>query len=77
MFNGGRAGSNTGVVSIREHPVALILLVLLIVLMFGAAGFALHVLWWIALILLALWLLGFLFRAAESGGRSRRRWYRW
>lgn len=55
---------------------ALILLVLLIVLIFGAAGFALHVLWWIALILLALWLLGFLFRAAESGGRSRR-WYRW
>ena len=56
---------------------ALILLVLLIVLIFGAAGFALHVLWWIALILLALWLLGFLFRAAESGGRSRGRWYRW
>ena len=56
---------------------ALILLVLLIVLILAGAGFALHVLWWIALILLALWLLGFLFRAAESGGRRRRRWYRW
>lgn len=54
-----------------------ILLVLLLVLILAGAGFALHVLWWIALILLALWLLGFLFRAAESGGRRRGRWYRW
>jgi membrane protein YdbS with pleckstrin-like domain len=61
---------------LREHPVAVILAVLLIAIIFGAVGFVIHVLWWIALILLAIWLVGFLFRAAETGGR-RRRWYRW
>ena len=54
----------------------LILAVLLIALILGGLGFAIHVLWWIALIVLAIWLLGFLFRAAETGG-TRRRWYRW
>lgn len=55
----------------------LIIAVLLLALILFGVGFAVHVLWWIALILLALWLLGFLFRAAESAGRPRRRWYRW
>ncbi len=55
---------------------AVILAVLLIALILGGLGFAVHVLWWIALVVLALWLLGFLFRVAETGG-SRRRWYRW
>jgi hypothetical protein len=54
----------------------LILAVLLIALILGGLGFAVHVLWWIALMVLALWVLGFLFRTAETGGR-RRRWYRW
>lgn len=54
---------------------AIILVVLLIALILGGLGFAVHVLWWIALAVLILWLLGFLFRAAEGGGR--RRWYRW
>jgi hypothetical protein len=56
--------------------VAIILVVLLIALILGGLGFAIHILWWIALVVLALWLLGFLFRAAGSGGR-RGRWYRW
>ena len=56
---------------------AVILAVLLIALILGGLGFAVHVLWWIALVVLALWLLGFLFRAAETGGSRRRRWYRW
>jgi hypothetical protein len=56
--------------------VAIILVVLLIALILGGLGFAIHILWWIALVVLALWLLGFLFRAADSGGR-RGRWYRW
>ena len=57
---------------------AIILVVLLIALILGGLGFAIHVLWWIALAVLILWLLGFLFRAAETGGRGRRsRWYRW
>ena len=55
----------------------LILAVLLIALILGGLGFAVHVLWWIALIVLAIWLLGFLFRTAEGSGRRRGRWYRW
>ncbi len=56
---------------------AVILVVLLIALILGGLGFAVHVLWWIALVVLALWLLGFLFRAAETTGGRRSRWYRW
>jgi hypothetical protein len=56
--------------------VAIVLVVLLIALILGGLGFAIHVLWWIALAVLVLWLLGFLFRGAETPGR-RSRWYRW
>ncbi|MFF1405519.1 hydrophobic protein [Streptomyces sp. NPDC058294] len=51
-----------------------ILLVLLLVLLLFGAGFALKILWWVALAVLIIWLLGFLFRGA-GGGRGR--WYRW
>ena len=51
---------------------ALILLVLILAILFGGLGFALHALWWIAAIILILWLIGFVARA--GGGR---RWYRW
>jgi hypothetical protein len=54
-----------------------ILLVLLLAIILAGFGFAVHLLWWIALIVLAIWLVGFLFRAAETTGSSRRRWYRW
>ncbi len=55
---------------------AIVLIALLIIIVLGLAGFALEVLWWIALGLLVLWLVGWLFGAAEAGGR--RRWYgRW
>ena len=53
----------------------IILLVLLLALILGVFGFAIHVLWWIALVVLAIWLIGFVVRVGESG--SRRRWYRW
>ncbi|KQW17304.1 MULTISPECIES: hypothetical protein [Streptomyces] len=53
-----------------------ILLVLLLVLILFGAGFALKILWWIALAVLVLWLLGFLMRGTTSAG-SRGRWYRW
>jgi hypothetical protein len=49
-----------------------VLLVLLLALILGGLGFAVHVLWWIALIVLAIWIVGFFIRSAEGG-----RWYRW
>jgi hypothetical protein len=54
---------------------ALILIVLLLALILGGLGFAIHILWWIALIVLVIWILGFLVRMGE--GTSRGRWYRW
>ena len=54
---------------------ALILLVLLLALLLGGLGFAVHILWWIALIVLIVWFVGFLVRVGEGGSRSR--WYRW
>lgn len=50
---------------------ALILLVLLLAIILGGVGFAVHVLWWIALAVLIIWVLGFVLRSAEG------RWYRW
>jgi hypothetical protein len=35
------------------------------------------VLWWVALAVFVVWLLGFLFRGAHAGGGGRSRWYRW
>ena len=55
-----------------EAVMGLILLVLLLALLFGGLGFALHALWWVAVIVLIVWLVGFVFRAGEG-----RRWYRW
>ncbi|MCF3134132.1 hydrophobic protein [Streptomyces olivochromogenes] len=53
-----------------------ILLVLLLALLLFGAGFAVKLLWWIALIVLVIWLLGFLVRGTTAGG-GRSRWYRW
>jgi len=50
----------------------LVLLVLLLALLFGGLGFAVHALWIIAAVLLVLWILGFVMRGAEGA-----RWYRW
>lgn len=55
---------------------AALLLVLLLVLILFGAGFALHALWWIAIILAVLWLVGFLARGTSATG-ARSRWYRW
>lgn len=59
-----------------EGTMVPLLIVLLLVLILFGAGFAAEALWWIAVILLVLWLLGFVFRGAGVGGR-RGRWYRW
>lgn len=50
----------------------ILLLVLLLALIFGGIGFAVHALWIVALIILAIWLIGFV---ARSGSGAR--WYRW
>ena len=54
-----------------------LLLVLLLALVLFGVGFAVKVLWWVAIAVLVLWALGFVFRTAEGGGGGRRRWYRW
>jgi len=52
------------------------LAVLIVILaVFGGLGFAVHVLWWVLIAAVILWLLGFLIGGAGTGGR---RWYgRW
>ena len=42
----------------------LMLLALLIILIIAGAGFALHVLWWVAIAALVVWLIGFFIRRA-------------
>ncbi|MFF4401950.1 hydrophobic protein [Streptomyces sp. NPDC001480] len=53
-----------------------LLLVLLLALILFGAGFALKVLWWIAVIVLIVWLLGFVVRSSDGAG-GKGRWYRW
>jgi hypothetical protein len=50
----------------------LVLAVLLLALILGGVGFAIHALWWVAVILLVVWIIGFFARGAEGA-----RWYRW
>ncbi|MDJ0386068.1 hydrophobic protein [Streptomyces sp. G-G2] len=50
-----------------------LLLVLLLALILFGAGFAVKVLWWVAIAVLVIWLLGFVARPKSSSGR----WYRW
>ena len=49
-----------------------VLFVLILALLFGGLGFAVHILWYVAIALLLVWLLGFAMRGAEGA-----RWYRW
>ncbi|MCS0604388.1 hydrophobic protein [Streptomyces sp. LP11] len=53
-----------------------LLLVLLLALILFGVGFALKALWVIAVIVLVVWLLGFVLRSADGAGRKGR-WYRW
>jgi hypothetical protein len=56
--------------------VALVVL-LLILALFGGLGFAAHFLWFVLLVALAIWLVGF-FVGGVDAGVGRRRWYgRW
>ena len=44
----------------------IILLVLLLALILGGLGFAIHILWWIALVVFVIWLIGFVVRMAGT-----------
>jgi hypothetical protein len=55
--------------------VALVVLLLLLAVL-GGLGFAAHVLWFILIAAVVLWLIGFLVGGADAG-LGRRRWYRW
>ncbi|HLI43387.1 MAG TPA: hypothetical protein VKU92_02820 [Acidimicrobiales bacterium] len=50
---------------------ALIIAFLLLALILGGLGFAVHVLWILAVIALVIWLIGFLVAGANH------RWYHW
>jgi hypothetical protein len=52
-----------------------ILLALLLVVLFFGLGFAVHLLWIVAAVLLVLWMAGFAIGRGESAGS--RRFYRW
>ncbi|KAB8169837.1 hydrophobic protein [Streptomyces sp. 3MP-14] len=54
----------------------MVLLILLLALLLFGLGFVVKALWWIAVVVLVIWVLGFLIRPATAGGR-RGRWYRW
>jgi len=56
----------------REFEMGLILAILILALLFGVGGFAVHLLWIVAGIVLLVWVIGF-FARGSSGGR----WYRW
>ena len=56
----------------KEQLVGIVLAVLLVVILFGLGGFALHALWIVAVVLAIAWLIGFGMRSGESA-----RWYRW
>ena len=55
----------------------LILLVLLLALLLGGFGFAIHALWIVAVILFVFWLAGFAFSRGAGSQANRRGWYRW
>ncbi|MGW3061827.1 hydrophobic protein [Streptomyces goshikiensis] len=50
-----------------------LLLVLLLALILFGAGFAVKILWWVAIAVLVLWLIGFVARPKGGSGH----WYRW
>jgi hypothetical protein len=59
----------------RINMFALVALVLILALL-GGLGFAVHVLWYVLIVALLLWLIGFFVGApAGGGGGGGRRWY--
>lgn len=52
----------------------IILLVLLLAVLLAGVGFAVHLLWWIAVIVFVFWLVGWALARGQAAG-SRRRWF--
>jgi hypothetical protein len=48
---------------------AALLLLLLIIAVFGGLGFAVHALWFVLIVAVVLWIIGFMFTGARSGRR--------
>jgi hypothetical protein len=59
----------------RKDLYMVILLALLLVLLFFGLGFAAHLLWIVAIVLLVAWLVGLVVGRGESTGRHG--FYRW
>jgi hypothetical protein len=53
----------------------LLLLLLLLVFLVAGFGFAVHVLWFLAVVFLVLWLIGYALGRGEGAGRHH--FYRW
>ncbi|HUA10932.1 MAG TPA: hypothetical protein VMA83_02910 [Solirubrobacteraceae bacterium] len=54
-----------------------LLILILLILLLGGLGFAAHVLWFVLIAAVVVWLIGFLVGGAGAAG-SGRRWYgRW
>ncbi len=53
--------------------VAIVALVLILAIL-GGLGFAVHVLWYVLILAVLLWLIGFFVGGVADGG-GRRRWY--
>jgi hypothetical protein len=70
---GGKGGDETNE---GDAMVALIVLLLLL-LLFGGLGFAVHVLWYVLIAAVIIWLIGFFVGGAADAGAGRRGWYRW
>jgi hypothetical protein len=61
--------------TVKKGRFVFILLGLLLVLLFFGLGFALHLLWIVAVILFVAWLIGLVIGRGESAGRNH--FYRW
>ena len=66
-------GTSRKAQEVNLRMVAALIVLLLILLLFGGGGFAVHILWYILVAAVILWVIGFFVRSAEGGGR----WYRW
>jgi hypothetical protein len=71
---GVRLDIGTSVTEKERGILMVILVALLVVLLFVATGFAVHLLWIAAVVLLAIWLAGFVL---GRGGSGRHHFYHW